>query len=235
MADLLYYKKMVVDVSRQLAEEKFLAGTGGNISALVEGEDLVAITPSSRDYLTMKPEDICIVDFDRKPVEGEFRPSVETGMHIAVYKTRQDVNAIIHTHQVYPSMFAIIGEPIPPLFDEQVGNMGDVVSVVPYGLSGSQDLLNNISAAVTNMCNAFLLQNHGALLLGRSMEKAVINVKLMEKVAHAYCLALSTHKPVQLLPTNASSLLFALLKVELKKEADRKQALAAQNAGAEKK
>lgn len=226
MADLSKYKKIVLEVSQKLTEERYLVGTGGNLSVLVEGENLIAITPSSMDYMTMKESDICIVDFDRKLVQGEFRPSVETGMHIAVYKTRPDVNAVIHTHQVYPSLFALIGESIPALFDEQVANLGDVVKQVPYGLSGSQDLLNNLSQAVGNNCNAFILQNHGAILLGRSMEKAVINVKLLDKVAKAYYLALSTHKPVQLLNEKAAALLFALLKAEQKKEADRKLALA---------
>jgi L-ribulose-5-phosphate 4-epimerase len=234
MADLAKYKKIVLETSQRLTKERYLVGTGGNISALVEGENLIAITPSSMDYMTMKESDICIVDFERKLVEGEFRPSVETGMHLAIYKARPDVNAVVHTHQVYPSLFALIGESIPALFDEQVVNMGAEVKWVPYGLSGSQDLLDNLSQAVGNNCNAFILQNHGAILLGRTMEKAVINVKLLDKVAKAYYLALSTHKPVQPLNEKAAALLFALLKVEQKKEADRKQALAGQT-GAGKK
>ena len=224
MADLGRYQKMIWETSRRLAEERYLVGTGGNVSARVEGEELIAITPSSMDYLAMQESDVCVVDFNRQPVAGERRPSIEAGMHLAVYKNRPDVSAVIHTHQVYPSLFALIGEPIPPLFDEQVVNLGDSVAVVPYGLSGSDDLLRNIAAAVVSQCNAFFLQNHGALLLGRSMEKAVINVKLLDKVAQAYSLALSTHKSVQLLPDNVSALLFALLKAEQKKEADRRQA-----------
>jgi len=225
MTDFLPSKKIVLETARRLTEERYLVGTGGNISMLIEGQELIAITPSSMDYLAMKESDICLVDFNRNLVEGEHRPSVETGMHLAVYKHRPDVNAVIHTHQVFPSLFALISEPIPPLFDEQVGNLGGSVEVVPYGLSGSDDLIRNITQAVASQCNAFFLQNHGALILGRSMEKAVINVKLLDKVAQAYYLALSTHKPVQLLPHNASALLFALLKAEQKKEADRKQAL----------
>jgi ribulose-5-phosphate 4-epimerase/fuculose-1-phosphate aldolase len=222
MADRSRYKKIVLDTARHLTEERYLVGTGGNVSVLIEGEPLIAITPSSMDYLTLTEADICIVDYDRKLIEGEHRPSIEAGMHLAVYRNRPDVNAVVHTHQVFPSLFALINEPIPPLFDEQVGNLGGQVAVVPYGLSGSEDLLRNITAAVASQCNAYFLQNHGALLLGRSMEKAVINVKLLDKVAQAYYLALSTHKPVQLLPDNASALLFALMKAEQKKEADRK-------------
>lgn len=223
MADRAAYKRMVWETARRLTAERYLVGTGGNISALVEGESLMAITPSSMDYLAMQESDICIVDFDRKLVEGEHRASIEAGMHLAVYKNRPDVSAVIHTHQIYPSLFSLINEPIPPLFDEQMVNLGGSVEVVPYGLSGSDDLLRNITAAVASQCNAYFLQNHGALLLGRSMDKAVINVMLLDKVAQAYYLALSTHKPVQLLPDNASALLFALLKAEQKKEADRKE------------
>lgn len=223
MADLSHYKKIVHETAQKLAQEKYLVGTGGNISARVEGEELVAVTPSSMDYLTMSESDICIVDFERKVVEGEHRPSVETGMHIEVYKRRPDVGVVIHTHQVYPSMFALIGEDIPALFDEQVVNMGECVKVAPYGLSGSEDLLKNIGAAVANQCNAFILQNHGALLLGMTMEKAVTNVKLLDKVAQAYYLVLSAGKTATPLPANVTALLSALLKHEQKKAIERKQ------------
>jgi len=223
MADLSYYKKIVRETARKLAEEKYLVGTGGNISMQVEGEPLIAITPSSMDYQAMTDDDICVCDFDKQLKEGERRPSLETGMHLEVYKRRPDVSVVIHTHQVYPSMFALIGEGIPALFDEQVANMGEKVELVPYGLSGSEDLLKNIGAAVANQCNAFILQNHGALLLGRTMEKAVTNVKLLDKVAQAYYLVLSAGKTANPLPANVTALLSALMKAEQKKEAERKQ------------
>lgn len=223
MTDIAGCKKKVLETSQKLAQEKYLVGTGGNISMLIEGENLVAITPSSLDYLTMTEDDICVVDFNKQVKEGERRPSVETGMHIEVYKRRPDVNAVIHTHQVFPSMFALTGETIPALFDEQVGNMGDRIEVVPYGLSGSEDLLKNIGAALANQCNAYFLQNHGALLLGMTMEKAVINVKLLDKVTQAYYLVISANRTATPLPANATALLFALMKNEQKKEAARKQ------------
>ncbi len=223
MSNVKKYKTILRECAKKLAEEKYLVGTGGNISVLVEGEKLVAITPSSMDYLTLTDDDICVVDFDKNVVEGEHRPSLETGMHLEVYKKRPDVNAIAHTHQVYPSMFALIGEPIPAIFDEQVANLGDRIDLVPYALSGSEELLKNIGAAVANECNAFILQNHGCLLLGRTVEKAMINVKLIDKVAMAYYLALSTNRPVSRLPENVTALVFALMKAEQKKAADAKQ------------
>ena len=178
------------------------------------------------DYLAIKESDICIVDFDRNQVEGEQRPSVETGMHLSVYKRRPDVNAVIHTHQIYPSVFALIGASIPALFDEQVANLGEVVQCVPYGLSGSVDLLNNITAAVENNCNAFILQNHGAILFGADLERAARNVKLLDKVAQAYYLALATNQPISPLPQKMVETIFDLLKSEQRKEVRRKKKLA---------
>ena len=229
MTDTAPYKKLVLETAQKLTRDKYLVGAGGNISVLIEGEELVAVTPSSLDYLEMTADDICVVDFDKQVKEGERRPSIETAMHLEVYKRRPDVGAVIHTHQVYPSMFALIGEGIPALFDEQVANMGDRIDLVPYGLSGSEDLLRNIAAAVANQCNAFILQNHGALLVGMNMEKAVTNVKLLDKVAQSYYLALSAGKTANPLAANATALLFALLKNAQKKEAERKQAQALTN------
>jgi len=223
MADISKHKRIVLEAARSLTEEHYLVGTGGNVSTLIEGEALIAITPSSMDYMALKESDICVVDFDRKLVEGERRPSVESGMHLAVYKARPDVGAVVHTHQVYPSVFALICESIPAVFDEQVANLGDVVKLVPYGLSGSGDLLNNIAVAVENKCNAFILQNHGAISLGMNMEKAVRNVKLLDKVAQAYYLALTTNKPISRLPEKIVEIIFNLVKNEQNVEAQRKK------------
>ena len=67
----------------------------------------------------MAADDICVVDFDLRPIEGQFVPSKEAAMHIGIYKHRSDVNAIVHTHQTYASILAVIEESIPPLFDEE--------------------------------------------------------------------------------------------------------------------
>jgi len=109
------------------------------VSVLIEGEEALAITPSSIDYFDLTENDICIVGFDSKPVEGEHRPSIETGFHIAVYKNRLDVNAVIHTHQTFASIFTVLNRPIPALFDEQVLHLGNIIDVIPYGVSGSPD------------------------------------------------------------------------------------------------
>jgi ribulose-5-phosphate 4-epimerase/fuculose-1-phosphate aldolase len=147
-------------------------------------------------------------------------------MHIAVYQNRPDVNAVIHTHQPYANTFTLINEPIPALFDEQVANLGNRVAVVPYGMSGTAELMENIARTLDNQCNAYLLQNHGALCLGMTLEKAALNVLLLEKVARVYYYAITSGKPVTLLRPESEETIFALLKSEQRKELRRKKRLA---------
>lgn len=223
MTDYASYKSQVLECCQALASKGYLVATGGNVSIRIEGEDALAVTPSSRDYRTMVVDDICVVGFGGQQIGGGLKPSVETAMHAAVYQHRPDANAVIHTHQPYTSVFALISQPIPALFDEQVFNLGDRVEIAPYAVSGSVDLLNNIAGRLGNQCNAYILQNHGALCLGLSMAEAERNVEILEKCARVYYYALTAGRPISELPADMAAGLFELLKAEQRKEIRRKR------------
>ena len=211
------YRKQVLEYSQSLARKGYLVGTGGNLSVRIAGEEALAVTPSNFDYLAMSLEDICIVSWDQQPIEGERKPSVETGLHTAVYQNRPDVNAVIHTHQQYASVFALIHQPIPALYDEQVRFLGRSVEIVPYGPSGTGLLKRQVASKLQNHCNAYILQNHGALCLGISAERAAFNVELLEKCALTYLLALCTEKKVSRIPLAVREIAFAQLRRDQKK------------------
>jgi len=216
------YKEKVVEYSRMVFSKGYTAGSGGNVSILIEGEDALAITPSGKDYTRFSPAEICVIGLDLTPIEGTMRPSIESGMHAAVYKNRRDVNAIIHAHQTFASVFALINEPIPPLFDEVLFNLGPVIDIIPYALSGSQELIENVAGKLGNRCNCYILQNHGALSLGSSMEKAFGNMELFEKAATVYHHALCTGKPISTLPESVVTPIFQLLQMGQDAEIARK-------------
>jgi ribulose-5-phosphate 4-epimerase/fuculose-1-phosphate aldolase len=94
----------------------------------------------------------------------------------------------------------LIGKDIPALFDEQVRFLGRIVKVIPYAPSGTRMLKNKISRNVRDNANAYLMKNHGALVFGSDMERAVLNVKLLEKCAITYLLALSTGEKITKIP-----------------------------------
>ena len=222
----LPYKQQILEHCQALTRQGYLIGTGGNVSVRIEGEDALAITPSSMDYLSLTIDDICVYNFEKERLAGELTPSVEMGLHTAVYQNRMDVNAVIHTHQPYASTYALINEPIPALFDEQVDNLGNIVEVVPYGMSGTIDLLEKLTSYLDNQCNAYILQNHGVLCTGLDIEKAARNILLLEKVARVYYYALTTNKPITRLNPESEATIFALLKSNQRKEIRRKKKMA---------
>jgi len=204
MAKYKNYKENVLEASQWLYQQGYFGsqrGSGGNVSMRVN-ETVMVITPSSVRYPEITAEDICIVDFDLSIIEEnhKLKPSVESAMHSIIYRNRPDVNAIVHTHQTYGSVFSLINTPIPALFDEVAFSLGQMVEIVPYALSGSPDLVNNVAGKLSNNANAYILQNHGILALGTDLDKAILHSELLEKVSHIYYLAMSTGKPITTLP-----------------------------------
>src|SRR6202166_2158685 len=206
------YKQGVLRMSRRLSEQGYFGsrtGTAGNVSMLVDGEEAVVVTPTRLGYHVMTAEDICVVDLELGRIEGGRKPSIETPMHVAAYKVRADVSAVIHTHQTFASALSILNQPIPPLFDEVTLAIGNTIDVVPYALSGSRELHDNVALKLANRCHCYILQNHGTLCLGTDLDKTFTFVELLEKSAHIYMDALSTGKPVTVLPEKTVAQLHA--------------------------
>jgi L-ribulose-5-phosphate 4-epimerase len=212
-------KALIVETAQELTRKGYLMATGGNLSVRIAGQSALAITPSNYDYMKMLPEDICVLDFELKVLEGTLKPSVESGMHAAIYRVRPDVNAIVHTHQVYASTLTLIRTPIPALFDEQTRFLGRSVNIIPYAPSGTGMLANTISKHVRDHNNAYMMQNHGALVFGHDMERAVHNVEILEKCSLAYLLALCTDRKVSKIPLAVREVAFAKLRKDQQKVA----------------
>ena len=210
-------KQQVVETAQRLVEKGYLMATGGNLSIRIPGQAAFAVTPSNYDYCKMTAEDVCVLDFELNVVEGALKPSVESALHAGVYVTRADVNAVVHTHQVYASALALIDAPIPALFDEQVRFLGRAVEIIPYAPSGTGFLKNAIVKHIKNHHNAYILQNHGALCFGHDVERAAHNVEILEKCAIAYLLALCTEQKVSKIPLPIREIAFAKLRKDQKK------------------
>lgn len=101
-------KTLLIESGKKLLHEGFTVETWGNIS--VRGEDgLVYITPSGMDYDTCTEDDVVVMTLDGTVVGGHRVPSIENGLHRAVYAVRPDVNAIVHTHPIFSTVFSAMG------------------------------------------------------------------------------------------------------------------------------
>jgi len=211
------FRELVVSTCHTLLERGYLKATEGNVSVRVPGRALFAVTPSNYDYAKMQADDICVLDYDLHRLSGTRKASIEAGMHAAVYQERPDVNVIIHTHQPYASALALIRKPIPALFDEQVMFLGRGVVIVPYGPSGTTFLKRRVRSKLSTGDNAYILANHGVLVLGGDVGRAVHNMALLEKVALDYLLTLMTDDKAATIPVPIREIAFAKLRGDQKK------------------
>jgi L-ribulose-5-phosphate 4-epimerase len=212
MTDYRAIKQQITDSCLELVEKGYLMATGGNVSSRIPGHNAFGITPSNFDYLKMTCDDICILDFNLNLLEGQRKPSIESAMHASIYQVRSDVNVVIHTHQVYASALTLMKASIPALFDEQVRFLGRSVEIIPYAPSGTSMLKNRISKHIRDYNNAYMLQNHGALIFGDEMQRAIHNVEILEKCSLAYLLALTTEHKVSKIPLAVREIAFSKLR-----------------------
>jgi ribulose-5-phosphate 4-epimerase/fuculose-1-phosphate aldolase len=206
MGDYEAHKAEVLNCARWLCENGYFGGrlgSGGNVSMMIRETGGIVITPSRLSYQQMRPEDVCVIDADRHRLEGRRMPSIEAGMHIGIYAKRPEVRAVVHTHQPYASVLSLINRPIPALFDEITVEIGPRVELIPYARSGSEALVANVVDRLGNGCSCYILQNHGALSLGRDLSEAMRHAELLEKAAQVYYYALCTGDPVSRLPEPA--------------------------------
>ena len=217
MTEFHSQKQQVVDTCKALLERGYLKATEGNISVRIGKGRSFAITPSNYDYAKITTEDICVLDPGLVLIDGDRKPSIESAMHAAVFQSRPDVQVIIHTHHPYASALALIKKPIPHLFDEQVRYLGRSVEIIPYAPSGTGMLKNNVAKRVRNGNYAYILQNHGVLVLGGDPDRAIHNIALLEKCALTYLLALMTDEKITKIPLAVREIAFHKLKADEKR------------------
>lgn len=177
-------RQEVIDAGLEMLKSQLVVGTWGNISARVPGEDCIAITPSGVDYDTITTDGIVILDMDGNIIDGNKKPSIEYNLHLAVYKAREDVDAIVHTHSSYCTSMAIARKPIPAAAEDLVQIVGGDVRVTDYVLPGSKELGDEAVKALKDR-NACILANHGCLAVAGNLKEALKTAFIVEKSAKA--------------------------------------------------
>lgn len=177
-------REEIVKMGNKIATTGLVMGTWGNISAVIPGKELMAITPSGVDYETIQPQDIPILDFSGNVVDGNLIPSIEWSLHLEIYKARPDINGIIHTHSTFCTAMAVARKAIPGACEDMVQIVGGDVRVADYVLPGTVELGHAAVHAMENR-NAVLLANHGLVGAAGSLKEAYKIVNVVEKSAQA--------------------------------------------------
>jgi len=183
--------------AKKMASLSLVIASGGNVSARIPGESLVAITPARIRYERLVPGDIVLVDLDGAVVEGHHPASSETPMHTLVYQRLPAANAIVHTQSPYATAFAVLRERIPLVSTEGFAVNALQVEVAGFQPPGSVELGDEAVAALERQpgSRAVLLANHGVLAVGSSLEQAFGVAENVEREAQIYYLARSLGTP----------------------------------------
>ncbi len=190
-------RREIVAASRRMIDSGLSQGTSGNISVRCGGAML--ITPSAVPAETLEAEAIVRMSLDAGNGRGEgpLRPSTEWPFHRAILRARPEFNAVVHTHSPYATALAIARKPIPPCHYMIAVFGGDDVRVADYATFGTEALSEAALRALEGR-NACLLANHGAIMAGPDLTRAMWLAGELETIARQYCLAFAIGGPVLL-------------------------------------
>ena len=182
-------RRQVVDAARQLLASGLVIGTAGNVS--LRTGDMVVITPSGVDYLSLTPEQVCVVDVQGHVHEAPLPPSTELPLHLAAYRSARpagdQVAAVVHTHSPYATAAGLVLDTLPAVH-YLIAMLGGPVPVVPYATPGSAALADGIGAALPGR-SALLLRNHGVVTVGPTVHVALEKASLVEWLAEVHAKA----------------------------------------------
>lgn len=186
-------REEIVLFGRKLITSNLTTGSGGNLSIINRKTGQVAIKPTGVDYFEISSEDVVVIDLEGKIIDGHLKPSSEVSLHLELLKARPDINAVIHTHQVYATTLACLNWEIPALH-YLVGFSGNKVPLAPYATYGTPELAQNVVQSIGHY-NACLMANHGIVALGATLSAAFNVAEALELVARLYYQSMCIGKP----------------------------------------
>lgn len=160
-------------------------GATGNLSC--RNNDTFIITPSGINLENLNTEAMVEVGINGKVINSKknHKPSSEWLFHRDIYASREDINAIVHTHSVFSSTLSVLGESIPPFHYMIAVAGGDSIRCSDYALFGTQALSNNIIVAIKQR-KACLISNHGMIAIGKDLNEATNIAIEVEHLAQIY-------------------------------------------------
>ncbi len=186
-------REMLVQYGRRMSDAGLSTGTSGNLSVFSPGERLMVITPSGMDYHVLTPGDMAVMDLTGRQVEGSRAPSSEWALHAAFYLRYPKARAVIHTHSLYCTTLACLGQPLRPVHYAMAGCGVYEVPCAPYRLFGSRELAE-VTVHACGEGRGVLMANHGLCVWEEDLPRAYALAENLEFTAQLqwHCQAVGT-------------------------------------------
>ena len=166
---------------RRLYKHGLTTTSGGNISIRIS-QEIILITPSATDKGRLNWKEVAILNIFGENLTPDLKPSIETPMHLSIYKKKEDVLAVVHAHPVFASLFTAIKSKInTSLTAEAKAILGDPL-LIRYAVMGSEALADVVAENVIKS-DILLLENHGVLTTGSNLVQAFDKVEVLENAA----------------------------------------------------
>jgi L-fuculose-phosphate aldolase len=189
-------KQEIVTICRMMHQKNLIAGCDGNVS--VKCKDYLLTTPSGVNKGFLGPDQIISVDWEGKVIQGEGQPTSEMAMHLAVYRLRSEVSAVIHAHPPLVTAFSVAGITLEEfILPEVVMSLG-LVPTAAYATPTTPDVPLSIQGLIERY-DALILERHGALTVGQDLLDAYNKMEKLEHSALVIYTALQLGR-VRLLP-----------------------------------
>lgn len=175
-------RELICQVGKLLYDRGYAAANDGNISLLAEAGRLL-ITPSGVSKGRMTPDMLLLIDLEGNVLEGDRHPSSEGKMHLAVYRGRPDVRAVVHAHPPVSTAFAVCRRGLEtPYLSELVAGLGEVPCTPVFAMLSTDEVPRSVEPYLPDH-NALLLANHGALAWGGDLWEAFDRLETVEHTA----------------------------------------------------
>ncbi|HLP75804.1 MAG TPA: class II aldolase/adducin family protein [Candidatus Paceibacterota bacterium] len=190
----LSLKQQICDMGKRLWAREYVDGNGGNMAIRV-GEDIAICTPTLVSKGSLKPEDMCLVDFEGNQLLGTKKRTSEILMHLQMMKRQPKAVATCHCHPPYATAFAIVGE-APPTCMLPEYEVFCSVGVAPYRTPGSPEM-GKLVAELTDQYNTILMANHGVVTWSHNnIEEAYWRMEIIEAYCRTIIVAGQLGKPI---------------------------------------
>jgi L-fuculose-phosphate aldolase len=180
-------KQNMCEIGQRIWLKGFCAGNEGNHSCRIS-ENRILCTPTGISKGSLKPDDICTVDLEGKQISGKRKRTSEILLHLAIYKARPDVNAVVHSHPPHATAFAVAGVDLPTCIHPEAEVFLGAVKTAKYVTPGDKRLGESILPYVKDS-NTILLQNHGTVTYAPDLEDAYYKLEIVDAYARILILA----------------------------------------------